>query len=204
MVMSHDNKNFGENDSIFSDSSSFSQGFTNPVPDAVLNKPVPEQKEGGFLSKIVKKFIEAGQPSEADIQFRKELIKLAKENEDIFEVFNQFGCKLVYQKGCIVLKCPQLKLEGKITIKEDNTAEFDENTKRIMSHLANLVSNTNNLTLIVNEYEKQGFYPSGDLIKETIIYQGQSVEVLAGLLQNNKGETKKMYYYKGQEITPDE
>ncbi len=202
--MSHDNKNFGENESIFSDSSSFTQGFTNPVPDAVLNKSAPERKTGGFLSKIVKKFIDAGQPSEEDVKFRKELIKLAKENEDIFEVFNQFGCKLEYQKGCIILKCPQLKLDGKITIKEDNTAEFDENTQRIMSHLASLVSNTNNLTLIVNEYEKQGFYPSGDLVKETVTYQGKSVEVLAGILQNKKGETKKMYYYKGQEITPDE
>lgn len=202
--MSHDNNKFNGSDSIFNDSSVFPQGFTNPVPQPASAQPVNSEGGGNFFVNLINKFVGNIPKKEEDIELQKQLVKFAKDNEDILEVFNKFDCKMEYGKDGIKLICPQLKIEGKITVKEDKTAEFDDNASRIMNHLANLVSGTNGLNMIVNEYEKQGFYPIDDLVKETVIYQGNSVEVMTGTLKNKQGETKKIYYYKGAEITPDE
>ena len=172
--------------------------------DVPVNYP-PAQKENLILKlfeSFVEKFIEEPKRRKEQKDFIESGQKMLGEYEDILTFFHDAGCLIVLNDNYIELEYPQLNLKGTITFK-DGQPEFDDTTNKIMNHLSNMVINTNKLDDIINKHEDEGFYPVGDLAKETIILNGESAEVLAGEMMNKQGQTKKVYYYQGKEVQPD-
>jgi len=152
---------------------------------------------------IIKKFFEA--VSEKLNEF-----KLQKTQKDIEKIFSEVGpfLRFLYDYGCtaelkndgIIIVCESLNKKGTLTVNKDKSVELDDDAKEIFNHVANLINKTNSLTEILNKYEEQGFYPVGELKTEKAIIDDKECEVLVGTLENDKKETKTIYYYNGKEV----
>ena len=154
--------------------------------DSLVNKLVDEPKQKGEIKKL-----------------SKEGAAMLQEHEEVLKIFYEFGCNIVLRDGEIEIECPPINVVGIITVHEDGTTEFDDATNQIMEYLSKMIVGSNNMNISINKYEDEGFYPVGELEKVVIKYKGQDVEALCGILQNDQGQTKKIYYYKGKEVTPD-
>ncbi|MBO6271401.1 hypothetical protein J6O48_01325 [bacterium] len=137
---------------------------------------------------------------------QKEADKLFEGNEEIFKVFHSFGCKLVYDRTSFKIICEPLKLTGTIKISKQQELEWDENAKKIIEYISNVVISSNSLESTLDNYEKEGFLPVGEMELKKIEINGAEREVLVGILKNSAGEEKTIYYYNGREIflKPDE
>ena len=192
-------------DSIFDD---------NLLKQNQIQVNTPEQQYSNIQTgSIVSKLFDVVSEKINEISDKQKLQKLQKEasklfegNEDIFRLFYMFGCELIYKKKYIELSCPTIKLKGKITINENNEANFDENVMKIFEHITNIITSSNNLENTIDSLEAEGFYPIGELENKTIEINGENIEVMVGTLQNQNGETKNVYFYNGREIflKPDE
>lgn len=192
----NESDDYNQNNSIFNS------------PELQGPPPLPDQGSvsGGVLdmfNTFVEKFVDEPKRKLELKNFQKQIDKQLGPTEEIFKIFYSFGCNLYVNEGFIEIEYPQLNLKGVITIK-DGKAEFDETTTKIMEHLARLVNGTNNFGQFMDKYEDEKFYPASDLERQEITYKGENITVLTGTLMNKQGQTKQVYYYKGQEINPDE
>ena len=139
---------------------------------------------------------------------QKEIQKFAQNKfagrEEIIKLFVSFGCHLTIMRDYVELYCEQFDIRGKITFGKDGQVVFDDNTIQIFRIISEIVSNSNSLEDIIDSYEKIGFYPVGALEKQMLNVEGQEVEVLVGVLENQQGTQKKIYYYDGREIFPEQ
>lgn len=129
--------------------------------------------------------------------------KIFKDNEDFIKLLHDFNCVMVYKENYIELQCDKFKLKGKILIESDGNMLFDENAQRILYNISEIMKHSNNVDSILDNNEKDGFYPVGNLEKTKIIYQGKEVEAFCGTLMNKLGQTKQIYYYNSKEVIPD-
>lgn len=194
--MSFNNQN--NNESIFNDTT----GMSLPEKYSEITEP---QSSGllDLFDKFVNKFIDEPKQKLEIKKFQKQGNAILKEHEEILKIFYDFGCNLVLNDKYIDIEYMPLELVGRITITDDGKAEFDENTQKIMEQLAKLIANANGLGGMMQNYEEQKFYPTGELTKTTISINGNPVEVMTGTLMNPQGETKQIYYHKGKEVYPD-
>lgn len=204
--MSFGNDDSHMNGSIFDGN----KGNYSNVPIAPENIPMPaaNQVNNNFVGTLVDKFMNSSKDKQnVEQAFIKDqslqLKKIIEDNKEIFEIFAKYDCKMSIVENGIVVEYPSLNMTGKMTIKEDGTGEFDEDAMKIFEHLAKLIVRSEKMNSDIDKYEAEGFYPVGDLISEKITYKGQEIDVMVGMLANPKGETKKVYFYRGKEIHPE-
>ena len=138
--------------------------------------------------------------AQKDKNLLKKADEMIEESGSFLNLLNNFGCKISVCVDFIDISCEELKLAGRTTVNEKKELVFDENTKTILTYIANVINRTNSLHDIITKYEEQGFYPIGELEKEKAIINGQECEVLVGKLENSDKEQKTIYYYNGQEL----
>ncbi len=194
----NESDDLNQSGSIFNDPSLQETYPQNDVP--------PKTSSANGLLNMYETFVEKFIEEPKKKYEHKNLQKYAKnhlaEQEEILKIFYSFGCNIILSEGLISIEYPQLNIVGKITV-NGKDAEFDDNAKKIMKHLATLINNSNDFGHIMDNYEQENFYPVGELENEKVKINGVEQNVLAGTLMNKQGETKKVYYYKGKEITPD-
>lgn len=197
-------------DSIFEDNSP--EFSSKPLPnDLTSDDKYKSHLNNNFIFKILdsisEKLGDIAQKNKTEREI-KALQKYAENKlagrEEILKLFKSFGCHLTIMDKYVEMSCEQFNLKGKITFDKNQNAVFDEDTMRIFRIIADIIKSSNSLEDVINEYEKQGFYPVGDLEQQTITVEGQQREVMAGTLQNQQGEQKKIYYANGKELFPDE
>ena len=175
------------------------------VPIVPKDVPLPSRESSPKIAdEIFEKLIKKPLNKAAEKQYKNQIGKMVKENEEIFAIFIKYGCMMTMAEDGVIIEYPPFKLSGKVTIKENEPAVFDDGAMAIFQQLAKLIAHNDKIEDFVNSYEEQGYYPVGDLEKETVVYKGQNVEVLKGVLANPDKKLKKyVYFYKGREITPD-
>ena len=200
---------FNNSDSIFEDNSP--EFSSKPFPnDLASDEKYKSHLNNSFIYKILdsisEKMGEIAQKNKIEREI-KSLQKYADKKfagrEEILKLFKSFGCHLTIMDKYVDFTCEQFNLKGKITFDKNQNAVFDEDTMRIFRIIANIIHNSNGLEDVINEYEKLGFYPIGELEQQTITVEGQQREVMAGILQNQQGEQKKIYFSNGKEVFPD-
>ena len=190
------NNNFADNGSIFSTPA---QNMSMPA-----SQDAPPMKSGAvmkFMDTLMSKFGDEPKPKEDIKKLVKEAEDLFKENEEIFHIMYQFGCNIEVAEGYVEFQYPALDLVGRLTFEKDKEPVLDENAQKIMEHLAVLIQNSNGMDAMINSYEEEEFYPVGDLEKQVLTINNQQYEVMVGTLMNPKGETKKVYYQNGKDVT---
>ena len=198
--MSFGQDNNYNSDSIFS--SELKNNSDTTVPIMPPDIPKPSRESAGMLEGLVDRLIKKPLKDSANKKEKTEFEKVVKENEELFKILMKYGCELVMQEDGAIINYPKMKLSGKIIVK-NNKVEFDEDVKKIFQYIAQFEVQSGNLEQMIDSYEEQEFYPVGELEKQTVTYQGKEVEVMVGTLMNTKKETKKVYFYRGKEITPD-
>lgn len=193
----NENSDFSQNNSIFNDPELQQGGYpqieqTPPKSSGLLN----------MFNTFVDKFIEEPKKRKELKSLQKKADELLSEHEEVLKIFYSFGCNLYVNDGFIDIEYPPLNLKGRITL-QNNTAEFDETTNKIMEHLAKLVNETNNFGQFMDKYEEEKYYPVGELERTKVLLNKTETEVLCGVMMNKNGETKQVYFYKGKEVQPD-
>lgn len=217
--MGLNDNNFNMEDSIFEDSSTNteSKNVTDVIPEnneyynqLFIEKEIESEKKAN-KSSFATKIFSAISSKLDDMDINKEnkklqsaADKLFQGNEDILKLLYNFGCNFVINNDYIEFSCKKFNLTGKIVSNENNEMIFDENAELILKYISQIIISSNRLEDTLDFQETNGFYPVGELEKQTAILAGKECEVLVGTLQNNKGEVKKVYYYNGQEVFPAE
>ena len=197
-----DNENSQMSGSIFS-----TPGINNPQPMPQPADIKPERQD--FFSSLIKQFTsiiiapETGQDRREQRKLQKIADKIEEDSGDLIQVMKEFGAKLVYKPDSIDIIVSRLGLMGKLTTDENGELVLDEYAKEIFSLMAKYINDRNSFDSTMNTYEEMGFYPVGELKKETITYKGRELDVLKGILANNQGEQKIVYMYNGHEIILD-
>ena len=170
-------------------------------PDYAV-QPQVSSKIIDIFNRFVDKFIDEPKKQRELRNFQKRAEDILSEHEEVLKIFYNYGCNIIIRDNFLTVEYPPLNLSGNI-IFTDNGVEFDANTNKIMEQLAKLVMATNAFGSQMDDFEKQEFYPVGELEQVSIKYNNEEITALCGTLMNKQGETKKIYYYKGKEITPD-
>lgn len=201
-----DSKKYTGHESIFEDSE---------VADLLAAKAIsPESfdyeaiQDDGLLSKLINILGAFSKTSSKQNKETKKLQKLAdnlfKDNEDILMLLNDFGCTMTIQDDYIEFKSERFDMTGKISLNSDKEPEFDDNALKILKSIAFVMENVNHADSRLEDNEKEGFYPVGDLEKQVIMLSGKETEVMKGTLANSSGAVRYVYFYNGKEVTPDE
>lgn len=191
----NDDRNFNNDESIFEDSSSTQDRMESLKADL---KEIPVENNS-----VITKFFDSIAVKLQDNKLKKlqnEAEEMFKDTSSFLELLCNFGCFLEYNKDFIEISCKNIDKKGKILISKKKEIEFDDGAKEILSHIATLINRTDALHDIINKYEQQGFYPVGELEKENAIINGKECVVLTGVLENDRHEQKRIYYYNGQEL----
>ena len=198
--MSFGQDNNYNSDSIFS--SELKNNSDTTVPIMPPDIPKPSRESAGMIEGLVDRLIKKPLKDSANKKEKTELEKVVKENEELFKILMKYGCELVMQEDGAIINYPKMKLSGKIIVK-NNQVEFDEDVKKIFQYIAQFEAKSGNLEQIIDSYEAQQFYPTGNLEKQTVTYQGKEVEVMVGTFMNPQKKIKKVYIYNGREIFPE-
>ncbi len=192
-----------ENNSIFdSPSLNDNQSFS------PMLKELPEvTQQGGvldaFFNKIKSKIDDAKKEVE-DEKLTKNLEKMAEDNSEILLILKSFGCTMtVVELDKVLFKSDELNLSGYATIK-DGVAEMDEDCKQLFDVIAQIITGGYRIDEVLAKYEKQEFYPIGEIRPVEINYKGTKITASQGTLANPQGEFKTILFYKGYEILSDE
>jgi hypothetical protein len=198
-------KNIG-NDSIFSESNmeKYQQELSGDSEE--LN--YEEISENNPLLKMIDTL--QAKISKVTSKEERELRKLQKQADKLFEdcgdmmqLLKDFGCVWVIKDEHIEVQSKKLNITGIMTLNEDGVFDFDENMKKILYIIGKVVQNVDEADRQMDKHESEGFYPIGSLEECTIMLDGAEVKVLKGTLQNEKGETKQVYFKNGREVSPD-
>lgn len=206
MPFNEDEDNYLNNESIFQDVET--NNYITAQSIKINNVDYENFKDSGLLSKLVNKISDKiDEFSDKDKKEQKKLQKIAQqfadENEDFIGLMASFGCVFVALEDCIELHCEQFNLVGKITQNEKKENILDENAKKILYIISKIVTNIEKIDNSMDKNEEDGFYPVGELEKQTIKINGEEKEVFSGTLMNEKGETKQIYFLNGREVQPD-
>ncbi|MCR5266208.1 MAG: hypothetical protein K6E29_06400 [Cyanobacteria bacterium RUI128] len=172
----------------------------------IISKEVPMPTTAGstnFIEGLLSKLIK----NPKDLLFSNKkgnVTNIIEQNIDFFEALVKLKFRLVMQDDGFIIVNPDNTMSGKVTFLKNNESKFDDNAQILFNQIANLIINNDGLETMIDAYEKDNFYPVGELVKETITYNGKEIEVMAGTLMNPKKETKKVYFYKGKEVFPDQ
>jgi hypothetical protein len=195
-MSSKDYNGYSDHDSIFDNSEG-----KDKLANSLLAQHIKdvEIKDDGIVARFFES-VSAKLSENKSKKIQKEAEKILSDSTSFFQLLYDFGCSLIYDKDFIEIYCEQINIKGKITVTKDKEFEFDENAKEILTYIANVINRSNSLHDIISKYEEQGFYPIGELKKETAIINGNECEVLVGTLENDKKEQKTIYYYNGNEL----
>lgn len=203
-------ENFNNSESIFDDKSpeySSDKMVNDLTSDAKYKSHLSNNFIYNIIDSISDKLEEFAKKNKTDREI-KALKKFAENKlagrEAVLKLFKAFDCHLTVMDKCVEFSCKQLNMTGKITFDKNQKAIFDETTINIFRTIAEIISNSNSLEDVIDKYEEQGFYPIGNLEKQTVTVDGKPKEVMVGTLQNQQGEQKKIYYSEGKEIFIDE
>lgn len=202
--MENGDENLFDNESIFQSAKDFSENY---IQKDVLDTQNPHA--GGFMSKLISKISSKISEYEDKVSFEKlknEVVKTLEKEADILALLMKFGCKLNYiSKTNMEIECEQFNLKGHINLKAEKEEDiFDENALEIIKRITYKVYSSNNLEEVINRLEGEGFYPVGELTEIEAMISDKQRKVLMGVFQNTAGETKKIYFYNGQEVFPKE
>ncbi len=190
-----------DNNSIFDDLKN--QAATPPQMEI---PPVPAQQEsllGSFINSVKNKLDEAKQKKLEDKNFE-ELNNLVDTNSETLIILKSFGCKITLRAlDLIEVDCDEFKLKGFMQIK-DEKVEMDENCQQIFRTISEIISSGYRIDEILSKYESEEFYPYGEIEQIKVTYKGTEIKASQGTLMNPKGETRKIIFYRGYEITPDD
>jgi len=206
MPMNYDNdENSQMSGSIFSNPE-----LINPTP--VQQPPAQEEKKptdllSNLIRHITSKIIdpETGQSIKEQKKLQKIIEKVVEEHGDLLQIFEDFGAKLIYkEEKTVEIVVPKFGMTGEMRTDENGEIILDDNAKEIFTKMAHYVNSVNSFEFSMHMYEQLGFYPVGELVAETITYKGKELKVQKGVLMNDKGESKNIYIYKGQELILDD
>ena len=197
--MSYGQDNNYNPDSIFSSELRNNSDATIPIMPRDIPKPTREAT--GVLEGLVDRLVKKPLKKSAEKKEQDRFESVIKENEELFLILSKYGCNIVMESDGIIINYPKMDLSGKFTLNND-TAEFDENAKKIFQYIAQFEVQSGKLEQIIDSYEAQQFYPTGNLEKQTITYEGKEIEVMVGTFMNPQKEVKKVYIYNGKEIFP--
>ena len=185
------------NESIFD----ISREETKPV----LN-PKPTEHDGGGLSDMLNKLSSTllkGMKADKNTIKQEDFDKFIAQNGEFLFMLTSCDCKIKFTDKYLELQCEPLNLTGKIFMGTKDQFQPDENATKIFKYIANIANKMNGMELTMNRLEKEGFFPVGELKKQTVNVEGKPTEVMVGTLKNDKGETRTIYFNNGTEITPD-
>lgn len=157
-----------------------------------------------MLNKLSSKLLTGFQNQKEENSFKQLVEKTIKDNEEFFKLLTENDCKLKFSDRFVEINCEPLKLVGKIFMYNDAQIKPDLNAQKIFKYLADKSIQKNNIEGPIDELEKEGFYPVGELEKMTITVNGEQTEVMAGMLANNNKETRTIYFKDGKQVFPDE
>lgn len=190
------------------DNNSIFEGLNNnsgmSVPQDIPVHELPPQQNffGSFINSVKNKLEE--------VQFKKnseklgmQLQQLVDENTETLLILKSFGCQLtVISAGTVEISSEEFNITGHIYTTEDNV-EIDEECEKLFSIISTIISGGYRIEDILNKYEQEEFYPYGEIEQIPVTYKGTEIKASKGTLMNPKGEIKKIIFYKGYEITPD-
>ena len=179
--MSYGQDNNYNPDSIFSAELRNNSDATIPIMPPEIPKPTRET--AGMLEGLVDRLVKKPLKKSAEKKEKERFESVIKENEKLFLILSKYGCDIVIEADGIIINYPKMNLSGKLTLKND-TAEFDENAKKIFQYIAQFEVQSGKLEQIIDSYEAQQFYPTGNLEKKTITYEGKEIEVMVGTFMN--------------------
>lgn len=191
-----------DNNSIFEDLKN--QAATSP-PTEIPSMPAPPQESllGNFINSVKNKLEEAKLKKLEDKTFE-DLNKLVDTNSETLIILKSFGCKIIVRAiNLVEVNCEEFQLKGFMHLNDDGV-EMDENCKQIFKTISEIISGGYRIDEILSKYESEEFYPYGEIEQITITYKGQEIKASKGTLMNPKGETKRIIFYKGYEILPDD
>lgn len=137
-------------------------------------------------------------------ELEKSLDSFAENNAETLLILKSFGCRInVRTTNLVEISSDEFGLTGFIKC-ENGDAELDENCKKIFQIISTIISGGNRIEEVLNTYEEKEFYPIGEIVQETITYQGSEITVSKGMLANPQGEFKTIYFYRGYEIIPED
>lgn len=172
---------------------------------SALNENI-QQAGGSRLSAILNKlsttFLNNAKSSQEN-DYKELFEKFIKENEEFFNYIVAANCKIKFSEKFLELQCEPLKLSGKIFIGNDGQFQPDANANAILKHVAEVSVQKNNLESTIDNLEKEGFFPVGELKRQIVNIEGKPTEVMVGVLKNDKGETRIVYFRDGAEVIPD-
>ena len=158
----------------------------------------------GMLNKLSSKLLTNIQAQKEEDSLKQLLEKTIKENEEFFKLLTENKCKLNFSDRYVEINCEPMKLVGKIFVYSGTQMKPDLNAQKIFKYLANKAIQKQNIEGPLDQLEKEGFYPVGELKKMTVKINGEDVEVMAGMLVNNNKETRTVYFKDGKQVFPDE
>jgi len=198
MVFGQDNDNFNNNESIFGDGF---PSYSTKVPKSYELPQLITPQTSGIMDAMVKILGDTKNKLDAS-KFRKQLDKLIKQNQDLFDTFEKYGCKLIINENEVAVEYPKVNLKGQFTLNEDGTSEPDENAKQILKYITKKILNSEKMSGMIDDYDEEGFYPVGELRRGIGILDGKEVTMFSGILINAQGETKAVYFLNGKEVFP--
>lgn len=191
-----------DNNSIFED---LKNQAAPPPPMEIPPMPAPPQESllGNFINSVKNKLEEAKLKRLEDKNFE-DLNNLVDTNSETLIILKSFGCKITVRATNLVeVDCDEFQLKGFMHINDDGV-EMDENCQQIFKTISEIISGGYRIDEILSKYESEEFYPYGEIEQITITYKGQEIKASKGTLMNPKGETKRIIFYKGYEILPDD
>lgn len=190
-----------ENNSIFENIKNDS--MTNPTELNVPDLPQEESLLGNFINGIKNKINEKKKAKEEE-KFHNDLTEMFEKNTETMLILKSFGCKMTLRNiNLMEIRSDELNIVGFMKL-ENGNAEPDEECKKLFEIISKIISGGYRIDDILNKYEKQEFYPIGEIEKVKVKFQGQEIEASKGTLANPKGEKRTILFYRGYEITPDE
>lgn len=190
-----------ENNSIF-------EGLNNGGMSLPQNVPMPEMPQqqnllGSFINNIKNKLDEVKHQKSIE-QLEITLNNFVDENTETLLILKSFGCKLTIKSPEIIeISSEEFKISGYMYIK-NNSVDMDEDAEKLFNIISQIISGGYRIEDILNKYEKEEFYPIGEIEQVPIIYKGTEITASRGRLANPKGEIKTILFYKGYEILPDD
>lgn len=157
-----------------------------------------------MLNKLSSKLLTGFQNQKEENSLKQFMEKAIKENEAFFSLLTENNCKLKFSERFVEIDCEPLNLVGKIFMYNDAQLKPDLNAQKIFKYLADKSLQKKDIENPLEELEKEGFYPVGELKKMTIKVNGEQTEVMAGMLVNNNKETRTIYFKDGKQVFPDE
>lgn len=171
----------------------------------------PEQYSGesnGLFSKLVRTVTE--KLNEYDTQketkkFQETVQNALESDKDTIELLAKCGCKIQFtSNNKLLIRCDKYNLMGTIDMAAEGLDKLDDGAKKIIRILYEVKTGSENMEDCIDKLEAEGFYPVGNLEKKEMMLEGKKCTVLAGTFQNNARETKKLYFYHGKQVFPEE